>query len=99
VGSGPPFAQSPPSRLGKGVLMDSGAVNRIAMYENSVTFYFPESIGLQDDAEDKLWGRIDARLKSFCGDLARELSREYLVTITASIGPDVDPRPSAGGRS
>jgi len=65
--------------------MDSGAVN---MYENSVSFYFPKSLWLADDAEEELWERIDARLKGFCDDLARELSTEYSVAITASVGLD-----------
>jgi hypothetical protein len=71
--------------------MDSGAHRRIAMYDNSVTFYLPKGRGLADDAEEELWDRIDARLKGFCDDLARQLSTEYPVTITASVGPDVDP--------
>jgi len=42
----------PLSRSGKeGVPVDSGAMNRIAMYDNSVTFYFPKSLRLADDAE------------------------------------------------
>lgn len=66
--------------------MDSGSVN---MYDNCLTFYSPKSLTLADDAQEELWERINARLKGFCGDLARELSAEYLVTITASVGPDM----------
>jgi len=59
--------------------------NVVNAYENSVRFYLPKDAKAVLD-DPAFWDRVDARQKQLCGDLAKELSGEYSVMVTASVG-------------
>jgi len=56
-------------------------------YENMVRFYFPRNTANETVLGDAFYEKVDARLRQLCSGLAKELSKEYSVPITTSVGP------------